>query len=242
MENGSRVPNVMHHVYFWDGFKYPSVTTIIHRIEPPSHGLMEWKRNYRPNKDFRSAKEYTFYTSMRGTFVHYAVLSTLLPFPLDPSDLPKLSNWQRWDEKLVADVRAAKALWDDIELHVEHPVVESPMCHHGKWYAGTPDLRGIIKYKGEKKYTLADIKTSKRPYESHYIQIGAYAQMVNDSKEKHKIERGLLIYLNPGASSADIVPIEKDEITEQIEIFNSMRDDFYAIEGVVNEYGLHLPQ
>jgi len=241
MKNGSRVPGNKGHVYFFDGYKYPSVTTIIHKVVPEAPELTRWKDTFR-SKEFKNSTEYRDYSSFRGTFIHYTVLNQIAPFPLDPGDLPALSDWHQWRERMVEDITSAKELWDEIDIEVIPPVfIETPLCHHGLWYAGTPDLVARIKYEGKTEFTLIDLKTSRKPYESHYHQLGAYAQMI-DSGNKHRVERGLLIYLNPKSNEPDIVSLEKDEIKEQALIFNEFRNDFYAIDGIESEYGLLIPR
>lgn len=239
--NGDRIPGKSH-VYYFNGFHYPSATTILHKMIPEDPALRRWKQTYR-DPVFKSAKEYTDYSAIRGTFAHFNILSSISPFQLDAGDLPELRKWRHWQERLLEDVRCCRKLWDMIDIEIIPPTnIEEPMCHHGKWYAGTPDLRGKVKYDGQTKYALVDIKTSKRPYDSHYNQIGAYAQMINDGVSKHRVEIGLLVYVSPGAKKPTVVVIEPGEIQDNICIFNDYRDEFYELPGIVEEYGLLLPQ
>lgn len=237
IENGSRVPGTKGHVYYWDGFRYPSVTTIIHSVEDEAPELTRWKKTYR-SKEFCSADEYTRYSQMRGIFVHHVILSNFSPFPLDPGELPPLDSWRMWSSKMIEDIRKAQLLWNQLDIEILSPIyIETPLCHHGKWYAGQPDLRAMVKYNGKKCNMLIDLKTSKRTYDSHAIQIGAYAQMITTPK----IEMGLLIYLDPSATVPRVVDFELCDIQENIEIFNDMRDEFYNIPNVIDDYGLVVP-
>lgn len=237
MKNGDRVHGRKGHVYHFDGHFYPSVTTIIHRVVPDSPDLKRWKETYR-SKTFKSAEEYTRYSSIRGTFIHYVVLNTLSPFTLDPGDLPALSEWQQWREMLLDDIQVAHTLWDEIDIAVKGPShIETPLCHHGLWYAGTPDLVSNVTYDGKTSYTLIDLKTSKRPYDSHFHQLGAYTQMV-ESMVRKNVERGLLIYLNPQSGKAEVVSLDVGELKENAAIFNEIRNEFYSIENIEKEYGL----
>jgi len=245
-KNGDRIRGARGHVYFFDGFHYPSVTTIIHKIEPEPYALTRWKQTF-VHRDFASPEEYSTYASVRGTFVHYAILNKLSPVPLDGSDLPKMSVWRQWQDKIIAEVHHAKMLWAELGLEIVPPVyVETPLCHHGLWYAGTPDVLARVKYDGETCMTLIDLKTSKRPYSSHYRQIGAYAQMINEHFARANggllVERGMLVYLSSEMKKALVEVVYKLDIEEEIDAFNVQRDKFYATPGIIDEYGLVVPQ
>lgn len=236
MIDGQMLSGRKGHVYFFGGFQYPSVTTILHRVEGEPVQLKRWRENYR-DPVFKNAQEYTRYTSIRGTFVHYVVLNSISPFPLDPGNLPSLDEWSLYGERLIREIANAKHLWDDsgVEVHGQ-TTVEQSMCNHEKWYAGTPDLVADITYEGKRCYTLVDLKTSKSVRESHRIQIGAYAQMI-----KRGVERGLLVYLDPTSNMPRVVVLDIDDIRENTALFNVRCDDFYKIPGVADEYGLVLP-
>ena len=129
IKNGGRVPGARGHVYYWDGFRYPSVTTIIHSVEEEAPELKRWKQNYR-SPDFCSADEYTRYSQMRGIFVHHVVLSQFSAIPLDAGELPSLDAWRSWGNKMVADIRKAQRLWDMLDIEICSPIyIEQPLCH-----------------------------------------------------------------------------------------------------------------
>ncbi len=236
--NGMRVRSKKGHVYQFDKYRYPSVTTILHAVGEEPEGIKQWKKNYR-SSIFLSADEYTRYTQMRGIFVHYAVLNSITPFYLDMEELPPLSHWSLWGDKMVSDIHSSLRLWEMIDIKISNPIsIEEPLCHHGYWYAGQPDLLGMITYKDKTCYTIVDLKTSKQPRENHFIQIGAYSQMVQNPK----VERGLLIYLDPLSKKPHIEVLTKNDILENILIFNEMRDEFYSNPNVIDEYGLIIPQ
>jgi hypothetical protein len=240
IKNGTRIPGKAH-VYYFDGCKYPSVTTITHRAEKEPEGLRRWKENFRM-PGFSSSAEYSKYAAIQGTFVHHAILNRLSPFPLDAGDLPAMDEWVQWGDKIKSTVQNAKRLWEQVDLHVQTPSnIETPLCHHEKWYAGQPDLFGKVKFNGESKFAVVDLKTSKQPYESHYRQVGAYTQMVNYTHiPAHHIEMGILIYLNAKMTKPRVEVIEKDELPEHINEFNILRDEFYRIPGIMNEYGIRV--
>lgn len=230
-----------HHVYEFLEYRYPSVTTITHRVNPPD--LNNWRRTFMHDR-FSSADEYSTYTSIRGTFVHYAVLSKLSPFPLDGSDLPKLSRWYQWKDILIPEIQRAVSYWDELEISVDAPFfVETPMVHHGIGYAGQPDLAGMVEYDNEKCLTIVDIKTSKRPYKSHFRQVGGYIQMFRHFFPKFfNVNRGLLVYLDPKSDKAHVEEIYPEDIDINIKEFNEILEQFYSIPNIDKQYGLKLPE
>lgn len=240
MINGQKVGE-KGHVYFFDGYRYPSVTTILHKVEPEPYPLTRWKQTF-VHRDFATPAEYSTYSAIRGTFVHYAILNKLSPTPLPGDDLPKMSTWRAWQDKVIEEVRHAKLLWEELGLEISLPPVciETPMCHHGLWYAGTPDAIARVDFEGEDCLTVIDLKTSKQPYPSHFRQIGAYTQMINDSTHE-KVTRGLLIYLSKTMKKARVEVVYEEDIKEEIYEFNKQRKRFYTIPGVLDEYGLVIP-
>ncbi len=240
IKNGQRIEGHAH-IYHFDGCYYPSVTTIIHRATPEPESLKRWKKTFKLT-GFSSSEEYTRFSAIQGTFVHHAILNKLSPFPLDAGELPAFDEWVQWSGKITAAVKNAKKLWELADIQVHTPVhIETPLCHHGLWYAGQPDLYGLVEYNGEKKRTIIDLKTSKQPYDTHKQQIGAYSGMINYTHvPAEKIEFGLLVYLNAKMDTPLIVEIEKDQIKEQIEVFKETRDAFYKIPGVMQDYNIKV--
>jgi hypothetical protein len=57
---------------------------------------------------------------------------------------------------------------------------------------------------------------------------------------REHIEMGLLIYLNHKMKKPRVEVIEKDQLPTHIDTFNALRDEFYAIPGVMGEYGIRV--
>lgn len=220
------------HVYTFEGRKYPSVTTILQRTEDKTW-LEQWKGNFY-HKEFKNADDYTKYTSIRGTLIHFNILNDVAHTILDPSHLPPMSEW--WDrrEMLIGEVDHAKMLWAKLGLHIRTPIIiETPFFHAAKGYAGTPDMIARI----DGVITVVDLKTSRGLRDKHRVQIGGYAQGINAGLPGF-VQAGMLVYLHPAMTSALVCKIPARELLEEIDIFNDHLEDFWAIPGIRKEYGL----
>lgn len=223
------------HVYTFSGHNYPSVTTILSKTASPDDNsyLEKWRMNYR-DPNFKDADDYTNYTSIRGTLVHYNVLNSATGVILDPEGLPPLSEW--WDrrEMLIRDIDKSVNLWKKLNLKINHPITaETAIYHPEKRYAGTPDL--IARLDGE--LVVLDLKTSSGIRDKHLLQVGAYSQIINH-KKPGSITRGILVYLHPKFKDAIVCEIEGKDLREQVEMFNDLLHQFWKIPGVKKEYGL----
>jgi hypothetical protein len=223
------------HVYQFGGSHFPSVTTILSRTSSPEDNayLEQWRKTYN-DPNFKNAEDYTNYTSIRGTLVHYNVLNETTGVVLDPSGLPPLSEW--WDRRtsLIKEIDKSVKLWKDLSLPIRRPITaETAIFHPQKRYAGTPDL--IANVGGE--MVVLDLKTSSGIRDKHLLQIGAYSQIVNHH-HPNTIKRGILVYLHPKFHKAIVCEVEGRDLKDQIEMFNDCLHQFWKIPGVKKEYGL----
>lgn len=148
----------------------------------------------------------------RGTDVHDVAEYLLLngqPPPkaeIDAEILPYVEGMWNW-------YKAGKPTWDEVIT------VESPVFSLEHRYAGTLD--GILHAKEVNAYWLIDFKTSKGIYESHLIQVVAYAHAA--------IECGLL---PPGATIwPTVVRLGKDGTFENQQSSYTF-DDFLKVKAV----------
>lgn len=88
-------------------------------------------------------------------------------------------------------------------------------------YGGTVDLYCNL----DGKLTILDFKTSKSFYSTHFIQLGAYIQLLEETGLK--VEQVAILKIRDGIHKIKIIP--RDEMDEYIEIFNRMTDLFYLI-------------
>lgn len=227
------------HVYEFDGIKYPSVTTILSDTADPdeTRGLDSWRRNF-SMPGFRDAEEYVSYTAVRGTLVHFNVLNSvvkrLTPMSLDSSDLPNTTEWFNRLDRISAEIKHCRKLWEDLALKIELPMsAESAGYHPEMMYAGTKDLHAKID--GVK--TILDLKTSSQIRDKHLTQVAAYVQMECYWRPS-SVERGMIVSLNPGKKKAMVKIIEGNDLDMYIDDFNERLKAFYKIPSVRKEYGL----
>jgi hypothetical protein len=182
---------------------------------------------------FKDAEDYVRYTAIRGTFVHFNILNDLSFSPLDPSGLPPTPEWWPRKDTLLPEIEHCRNLWNQsnpLGTFRGNLIIETPLYHPSKHYAGTPDL--IVPEQG----LVIDLKTSSRPKEEHKTQLGAYAQMIEIHKIT-KIRKAVLVYLNPKMSRTQIVEIGREELNNEIDIFNEKLSEFWRIPGIQMEYG-----
>lgn len=223
------------HVYTFHGHHYPSVTTILSRTASPEDNkyLDRWRSNFYDPR-FKNADDYTQYTSIRGTLVHYNILNATSGVILDPSDLPPMSGWWERREMLIKDIDKSVRLWNTLKLQIRRPIIaETAIFHPEKRYAGTPDL--VADIGGE--LVVLDLKTSSGIRDKHLLQIGAYAQALNHHKPG-AIKTGLLVYLHPKFKEAIVCEISGKELKDQAEMFNDICRKFWKLPGIKKEYGL----
>lgn len=230
------------HIYTFEGRQYPSVTTVLSRTEDMENRnrLRNWRANFRM-EGFRDAYDYTEYTSVRGTFVHFNVLNSMAFTPLDPEGLPAASKWMHRVEMLQKDVFAARSLWENSGIEVKNPMeMEQSYYHPELGYAGQLDFRGLVRLPGEDEFlkTIMDLKTSKQINDKHRIQVGAYTQMYNLWNRDDPAVRGLVVSLHPAAKRAIICNINRKELDFEITAFNEHLEKFWNIPGIKGEYGL----
>lgn len=178
-----------------DGFV--SVTTVIKAVDASSSGgLMGWAYNLgiagalELVSDGRIKKDDDLDTLKKAMTRHH-----LTPWSKRDSAGGRGSGIHDSAEKLLrgqttpdevmkgtpsADKGYAAALCSWFEKYTRHPVaLERVLVHLGKEYAGTADLIDADE-DGSPVHRVMDFKTSKRIYDSQFIQSAAYAQAWED--------------------------------------------------------------
>jgi len=203
----------------------PSVSTVLDtRDKPPA------LRKYLRNTSEADKKQKTFYTQNRGTLIHYELLSQLVEEEFwsddeesseqclkgkqvhDESGLTgDYETWQRYKD----DRDWAMDAWDMIrsvyDIQPENTLdVELFVMNKEIGYAGQFDLL----YADGSDVVLADIKTSKRVYDKHLIQLTAYAYAVDIA-----VDRMEVIRINPDGETWEVS--RSDEWIED-------REDLYS--------------
>jgi hypothetical protein len=199
--------------YFIDGEPIPSVTTILHDGYP-APALVTWAMRTTagyavdrwdelaalPVSERLRQLEKAAYASrdaaaMRGTEIH--ALGEALVHG-QPVEIP---------EQHLGPVEAYARFLDDFD--VQPTLTECPVANPDHGWAGTPDLRATLR--GGHDYLL-DLKTGKGVYDSHALQLAAYAHASiyldadGNVRDWTMPERVAVIHVRP--DSVELLPVD----------------------------------
>lgn len=156
----------------------PSVTTVIDQ-KPEPKGLKYWKQKYDGTNGNEHWEDILSYKANRGTMIHYNLLNEFAPDDMfgrneeDSTEQLKLEgNWERYREELGFAEDAWKEIKEIRGISAENVLdVECFVTNTGIGYAGQFDLLYID---DDGNLVLSDLKTSKRVYDKHQMQLIAY--------------------------------------------------------------------
>jgi hypothetical protein len=128
-------------------------------------------------------------------------------------DLEPFSN-----EEINAAENALIKFWDWADDNELEPIlVEEGMSSKKYKYGGTVDL--YAKLNG--KYTLIDLKTSKAIYDTHFIQLGAYKNLLEENK--YIVEQVMILRI--GRTDDEGFEVRKQNNLEtEFELFKHLRE------------------
>jgi hypothetical protein len=211
----------------------PSVSTVLdERDKAPA------LKNYLQNTSQSRQDQKTFYTQNRGTLIHYELLSQLVDEEFWSDDeqhseeclrgkrthegtglTGDYETWQRYQ----GDLEWAEGAWDFVKrmkgINPETTIdVELFVYNKDVGYAGQFDLL----YRDGSDVVLGDIKTSKRVYDKHLLQLAAYANAVDIV-----VDRLEVIRINPDAMTWEVSSSNdwKESRSELFEEFVSLREE-----------------
>lgn len=214
----------------------PSVSTVLDVRDKPAA-----LRRYLRNTSEAKKNQKSFYTQNRGTLIHYDLLSQLVEDEFWSDDEEKSQNclkgkrthdgtgltgdyetWQRFEN----DKEWARGAWEMIQritsigpsstLDVELFVMDREIG-----YAGQFDLL----YTDNGDVVLADLKTSKRVYDKHLLQLSAYANAVDIA-----VDRMEVIRVNPDGETWEV-----SRSDEWIEDRSDLFEEFCELRGELAE-------
>ena len=194
----------------------PSVTTIIKLLNKPFiakwANSLGWKR--------QSYDKVLEESANKGTFVH-EVLHEYLFKEGKKFDLsnPEVLNflYENLDTfKEFEKCYDIKPIWGEKSFSLDK-------------FGGTVDLYCEL----DNKYTILDFKTSKRFYSSHFIQLGAYIQLL----EKHDIFEEQVGICRIKDGEVNVKFKHRSEMEEYIELFNKLTEAFYLVYKLNEEWG-----
>jgi len=156
----------------------PSVTTVLDEMPTPQ-GLKYWKQKYDGTNGNKHWEDILNYKANRGTMIHYNLLNEFAPDDMfgrneeDSTEELKLEgDWERYRDELKFAQEAWKEIKEIRGISDENVLdVECFVTNEGIGYAGQFDLL-YIDNSGD--LVLSDLKTSKRVYDKHQMQLIAY--------------------------------------------------------------------
>ena len=194
----------------------PSVTTIIKLLNKPFiakwANSLGWKR--------QSYDKVLEESANKGTFVH----ETLHEYLFKEGKKFDLSNPEVLNF-LYENLNTFKEFEKDYDIK---PIWGEKSFSLDK-FGGTVDLYCEL----DNKYTILDFKTSKRFYSSHFIQLGAYIQLLEAND--NKVEQVAILRIREG--DYDIKIINREDMNDYIELFNKLVEVFYLVYELNEEWG-----
>ena len=194
----------------------PSVTTIIKLLNKPFiakwANSLGWKR--------QSYDKVLEESANKGTFVH----ETLHEYLFKEGKKFDLSNPEVLNF-LYENLNTFKEFEKDYDIK---PIWGEKSFSLDK-FGGTVDLYCEL----DNKYTILDFKTSKRFYSSHFIQLGAYIQLLEANN--YKVEQVAILRIREG--DYDIKIINREDMNDYIELFNRLVEVFYLVYELNEEWG-----
>ena len=194
----------------------PSVTTIIKLLNKPF--IAKWANNLGWKR--QSYDKVLEESANRGTFVH-EILHEYLFKEGKKFDLsnPEVLNF------LYENLNTFKEFEKDYDIK---PIWGEKSFSLDK-FGGTVDLYCEL----DNKYTILDFKTSKRFYSSHFIQLGAYIQLLEAND--YKVEQVAILRIREG--EYDIRIIDREDMGRYIDIFNKLVDLFHMVYDLNQDWG-----
>lgn len=199
-----------------DKIEVPSVTTIIKLLNKPNianwANTLGWKR--------QSYKKVLDESAFKGTIVHELCHELLFhegaKFDISsPSKLQFIKNHMDTFDSFLKEYDL-KPIWGEKSFSLDY-------------YGGTVDLYCEL----NNKKTILDFKTSKNFYSSHFIQLGAYIQLV----EEYDYEVEQVGILRIRENGWEIKLVDRNEMYNYIELFNKLCDVFYLVYDLNEEWG-----
>lgn len=194
----------------------PSVTTILKILNKPFiakwANSLGWKR--------QSYDKVLEESANKGTFVHEVIHEYMFKEgkKFDVGTPDRLNF-------LYENINAFK----EFEKHYSFNPIWGEKSFTCDRFGGTIDLYCNL----ENKLTILDFKTSKKFYSSHFIQLGAYIQLLE--LNKYKVDQVAILRLKDG--DYDIKIINRSDMERYINIFNKLTDLFYMIHELNEEWG-----
>ena len=198
--------------YLVDGRKLSSVTTILHNTLP-NNELNGWKsRN-------SNHKEISRKAALLGSLMHLRILNQLSMAPLE---IDKYLPFDEWPPDADKRMEARENQFLNLGLEFKKPLLIEQIVYHlnDPGYAGTLDICGKI----EQRTTIADLKSTRKPIESHELQIAAYAAAIESMGMVKRVDWGMVIYVRE--DSAEITELNRHELLSRRDEFMQLAEQY----------------
>ena len=178
-----------------EGVFVPSVTTVIYEVLAAPQ-LRYWYGKVGNEEAGRIGSEAKSFGSAMHKFVAEYLRTKQLPV----------------EDTLATNVRNAWNTWLDwwSKNPVEPELVEEVI--HNDTYAGTCDLSG--------EGWLIDWKFANGIYDSHKVQLGAYARLLG-------VEKAKIVRISKDENDLEVLEMNKEELEAAAEVFNSLLKVFW---------------
>ena len=194
----------------------PSVTTILKVMNKP--GIANWANSLGWKR--QSYNKVLEEKADHGTFVHELFHEYMFKegkkFDISQPGIIELMKKYIEGFKYFEEQVNLKPIWGE----------KSFSCD---LYGGTIDLLCEI----DGKLTILDFKTSKKFYSSHFIQLGAYIQLLEYNNIK--VEQVGIAKVNENGIDLKVKSI--DEMDDYVDLFNSLMNTFYMVYELNKEWG-----
>jgi len=191
------------HIYKLDDIEYPSVTTVL-SIVTKDDALMKWANHmgFR-HKDIEDIKkEVTTF----GTLVHSHLQQEVDSNFFDA--IPYKDTLEQYEVEGI--VSKFKAYFKDIPYHTI--ATEKTIISKELGYAGTLDWLADM----SQHIFLNDFKTSKKPHETMFLQLGGYSNLLKTIG----IEPDYASIITANSKGVCMYPIDKQQLQYYGSIFN----------------------
>jgi hypothetical protein len=197
--------------YYFEGRRYPSVTTILKQGLPKPIELELWEL-YLGSE----ASEIRDTRSFIGSIAHYRLASKMAVKHSLPMPELQINKTMEIDSEVtqILNSIARKCdewieLFEPVALKVEHVVVNRELG-----YAGTIDLLAKLR----DKLFLIDFKTSKAVYPEHFAQVAAYINCFTEHLNA--------AILRTNEESAEFKILSESELESGFELFLKAKENY----------------
>jgi len=209
-----------------NGFKLPSVTTILSATQPAEK--RESLANWRKREGAEKAQRIMDQAAARGTAMH-----KILEGYVEGKNVVDMTPVGE-----QATPMAKKIIEDGLNNRLDEIWGSEVTVHYPGLYAGATDLVGIY----EKKPSIMDFKQSNKPkrvewISDYFMQLGAYA-MAHNFVYGTKIEQGVILMCTPDNYFQKFVVNGQQFVAFQHQ-FLARVDEYYKIQKI--EEGNYLP-